>query len=156
MNDGQPTVPDRKMLDRYVLMLIVLAAGCSAATPLRPAERQDPRCANIVLPPLTVSPADWSRLETSLQHHYDVWRARLVGARCHRLHGEVARLEAERVTVSIDYGGDVVGALRAAGLQTGYDAGGQLSGQIGLRELEQLAGVPGIVRMTMQPEVHPD
>lgn len=91
-----------------------------------------------------------------MRHHYNVWRARLVGARCNEQQGEVARLEAARVTVSIEYEGDVVGSLRAAGLQTGYDSGGSVSGHIGLRDLEQLAGVPGIARLTMQPEVHTD
>lgn len=109
-----------------------------------------------MLPPLTVSPADWSRLESSLRHHYDVWRARLAGARCNQQQGEVARIEAERVTVAMEYEGDVVGALRAAGLQPGYDSGGHVSGIIALRDLERLAGVPGTVRMTMQPEAHPD
>ena len=147
---------DRKRLDRYAPLFIVLVAGCSAGTPARPVARQEQRCANIVLPPLTVSQAGWSRLETSLQHHYDVWRARLMGARCNHQQREIAQLEAERVTVSIDYEGDVVGALRAAGLQTGYDSEGHVSGHIGIRDIEQLAGVPGIVRMTMQPEIHTD
>lgn len=91
-----------------------------------------------------------------MQHRYDVWRARLMGVRCHHQRGEIGQLEAERVTVSIDYEGDIVGALRAAGLQTGYDSESHVSGHIGLRDLEQLAAVPGIVRMTMQPESHPD
>lgn len=156
MDDEQPTVTERTTLDRYAWLFVVLAAGCSAATPPRPLTPQEQRCANVVLPPLTVSPADWSRLEPSLQHHYDVWRTRRVGASCNGREGEVARLDAERVTVSVDYEGDVVGALRAAGLQTGYDSGGEISGQIGLRDVEHLAAVPGIVRVTMQPEVHPN
>ena len=149
-------VLDRKRLKRSAPLFIALVGGCSAGSPVRAATHQQQRCANIVLPPVTVSQASWSRLEPSLSHHFNVWRVRLMGARCNHQQGEVARLEAERVTVSIVYEGDVVGAFRAAGLQPGYDSAGHVSGHIGLRDLEQLAGVPGIVRMTMQPEVHPD
>lgn len=109
-----------------------------------------------MLPPLSVSAAAWARLEPSLQHRYDVWRARVAGARCLHPRSELAALEAERVTVAIDYEGDVARALREAGLQPGYDSGRELSGQIALRDLERLAGVPGIVRVTVQPETHPN
>lgn len=138
------------------LLFIVFAAGCSAGASTPPAAREDQRCPRVVLPPLSVSQAAWARLEPSLRHHYDVWRARVAMARCLRQRGELDALEAERVTVAIDYEGGVARALRAAGLQPGYDSGHEVSGQIALRELERLAGVPGIVRMTVQPETHPD
>ncbi len=45
--------------------------------------------------------------------------------------------------------------LRATGLNTGgYVSGGEVTGSIALRDLAGLAAVPGVVRITKQPEVH--
>ena len=59
----------------------------------------------------------------------------------------------DRVSVDVEYTGDL-GALRAAGLETGLDRDGTVSGMIAMRDLEALARVPGVV--TIRGEGHPE
>ena len=44
-------------------------------------------------------------------------------------------------------------ALEAAGLDAGFDSGGEVSGRIRLADVEALAAVPGVERITMEPRV---
>ena len=59
----------------------------------------------------------------------------------------------DRVSVDVEYTGDL-GALRAAGLETGLDRDGTVSGMIAMRDLEALARVPGVV--AIRGEGHPE
>ena len=86
------------------------------------------------------------KLAPSLQHALEVWRVRSAGSK------ERAR---DPVTVSVTYTGDLA-ELQRAGLSTGYDAGGEVTGQIAFQDLEQLAAVPGVVHVEMQPISRPE
>src|SRR5262249_11127720 len=95
------------------------------------------------------------KLESALQHALAVWRTELG----HAAAGEHPRLSesevaSERVTVVVRFSGDIE-ALRQAGLQTGYDRGGVVSGSIALADLEQLDAVPGVESVALVPQVKP-
>ncbi|HEX6347303.1 S8 family serine peptidase [Umezawaea sp.] len=89
------------------------------------------------------------KLEPSLQHAVAVWRTELG----HAAEGVRPRLagpgaESRRVTVLVRYSGDVE-ALRRAGLDTGYDSGGVVSGIIALADLDRLDAVPGVESVSL-------
>jgi hypothetical protein len=85
--------------------------------------------------------SDLDKLAPSLSHALEVWRTRSEGS---------SGLADSRIAVSVAYTGDVE-ALRRAGLSTGHDVHGEVSGQIAFRDIERLAAVPGVVRVIMQP-----
>lgn len=82
-----------------------------------------------------------NKFSNELRHALEVWRVRSAGS---------TELAERRLTVSVVYKGDVA-ELQKAGLSTGYDANGEVSGQIAFKDLERLAEVPGVERVTMQP-----
>jgi subtilisin family serine protease len=95
------------------------------------------------------------KLETALQHALTVWRTELgQAAEGVRLRSTESEIAARQVTVLVRYSGDVE-ALRQAGLQTGYDSGGVVSGIIALADLEQLDGVPGVESIALEPPAKP-
>jgi subtilisin family serine protease len=81
------------------------------------------------------------KLALSLRHALEVWRIRSAGSK---------ELEERRIPVSVTYTGDLA-ALQAAGLTSGHDEHGEVSGQIAFKDVEQLALVPGVVLVEMQP-----
>lgn len=89
--------------------------------------------------------ADLDKLVPLLRHSLEVWRTRSAID---------PTLADRRVTVSVTYGGDL-DALRGAGLDPGHDAGGEVTGQIAFRDLEALVAVPGVTRVSMQPDARP-
>lgn len=89
--------------------------------------------------------SELEKLAPSLRHALEVWRTRSAVS---------PELQDSQVTVTVAYTGDVA-ELQAAGLRTGYNADGKVSGQIEFRNLEQLVAVPGVMRVTMQPNVRP-
>jgi subtilisin family serine protease len=95
------------------------------------------------------------KLEPALQHALAVWRTEL-GYAAEGNHPRLAESEVvgQRVTVIVRYSGDIE-ALRQAGLQTGYDSGGKVSGSIALADLEQLDAVPGVESVALVPRVKP-
>ncbi len=96
-----------------------------------------------------------SRLEPALRQALISWRVR--SAREVALSDrtpEQAALAGERVAVIVTYEGDVE-ALREAGLDTGFDRGGVVYGQIAYRDLERLATADGLVRVEMVPPFLP-
>jgi subtilisin family serine protease len=95
------------------------------------------------------------KLESALQHALAVWRTELdqAAAGTHARLGE-AEVASQRVTVLVRYSGDIE-ALRQAGLDTGFDSGGVVSGIIALSDLEQLDAVPGVESVALVPRVRP-
>jgi len=61
----------------------------------------------------------------------------------------------ERVVVVVTYSGQRE-ALVAAGLQPGFDRDGVVSGIIEKRRVLGLAALPQVIRIAMEPEVHPN
>ena len=61
----------------------------------------------------------------------------------------------ERITVVVTYQGDRE-RLVAAGLSTGYDRDGVVSGHIEVRRVLALATLPEVARIEMEPRVEPD
>ena len=59
-----------------------------------------------------------------------------------------------RIAVMVTYEGDVA-ALQSAGLDTGFDQDGIVSGQIAFRDLEHLGAVPGVILIQMEPPLRP-
>jgi len=57
------------------------------------------------------------------------------------------------VVVAVSYTGQIK-RLKAAGLHTGYSAHGSVSGWIELRRVLELAALPEVKHIVMQPEVH--
>jgi subtilisin family serine protease len=96
-----------------------------------------------------------SKLEPALHQALSVWRIKLGYARSGE-HSELSESEIEerRVSVIVEYTGDVQ-ALRDAGLQTGFDSGGNITGLIAFRDLERLEAVPGVIRVSKQPQMKP-
>jgi len=91
------------------------------------------------------------KLDRNISNRLREWRADAAYARCAGTDRRVA--EDAVVSVDVEYTGDL-GALRAAGLETGLDRDGTVSGMIAMRDLEALARVPGVV--TIRGEGHPE
>ena len=85
------------------------------------------------------------KLAPPLRHALEVWRTRSAGS---------PEFQDRQATVSVEYTGDVA-ELRSAGLSTGYNSDGEVTGQIEFRNLERLVAVPGVVRVTIQPHSRP-
>src|SRR5262245_17048864 len=94
-----------------------------------------------------------SKLDPALMHALATWRAELDHARSAQGDGpSAAEVEARRVSVIVTFEGDAA-ALRDAGLQTGFDSGGKISGLIAFPDVERLEAVPGVKWIAMQPRV---
>jgi subtilisin family serine protease len=96
--------------------------------------------------------AAMSKLDPYLEQALAVWRVQSSAES-----PDVARAaerRARRVTVIVTYEGELA-ALQAAGLDTGYDQGGRVSGQIALADVERLAAVPSIIEIALEPTVRP-
>ena len=89
--------------------------------------------------------SELEKLVPALRHALDVWRIRSADSE---------ELLNRQITVSVEYTGDVI-ELQRAGLSTGYDTNGEVTGQIAFRDLERLAAVSGVARVTMQPSAQP-
>ena len=85
------------------------------------------------------------KLALSLRHALEVWKVRSAGS---------TELEGRRITVIVTYTG-AVAELERAGLATGRDEGGEVSGQIAFEDLERLAALPGVEHVEMQPDARP-
>ena len=90
-----------------------------------------------------------SKLDGGVVHALAVWRAELEYAES----GDYPDLDRDliqhrRVPVLVTYRGDP-DELRAAGLDTGFDQGGFVSGQIDLVDIERLESVPGVVAIEL-------
>ena len=94
-----------------------------------------------------------SKLEPALEHALIAWQVRR-GDGSTATPEQAELIDAERVAVIVAHEGDL-GPLRAAGLDTGFDQDGVVSGQIAFAELERLAQVPEVVRIDMEPPVRP-
>jgi subtilisin family serine protease len=94
-------------------------------------------------------------LEPALQHALAVWRTEL-GYAAEGRHPRLSESElaGRRVPVIVRYSGDIE-ALRQAGLDTGYDQGGTVSGTIALADLERFGAVAGVESVALVPEVRP-
>jgi len=93
-----------------------------------------------------------SKLEPTLQQAVAAWRTD-VGYAESGEHPSLSLPEAQsrRVTVIVTFEGDIA-ALRGAGMETGYNSGGVVSGRIAFADLEQLAAVPGVISIAKEPE----
>lgn len=89
--------------------------------------------------------SDLDKLASALRHAFEVWHARAT---------ESPELRDRQATVSVEYTGDA-DELQQAGLSMGYNSDGEVTGQIEFRNLERLVAVPGVVRVTMQPNSRP-
>ncbi len=96
-----------------------------------------------------------SKLDAKLRNALVAWRVQCGGE------PEVASRSPEwqaiadqRITVVVTYTGDIAD-LQAAGLDTGFDQGGVVSGHIDMRDVERLEEVPGVVLVEMEPPVRP-
>ncbi|MBG0792352.1 hypothetical protein IYY11_02640 [Methylocystis sp. H62] len=92
-----------------------------------------------------------SKLEPSLQLAFSSWHTELGYAHS----GEhpslsLAEVEGRRVTVLVTFEGDLA-ALQAAGLATGYNSGGVVSGSIAFANLERLEKAPGVISIAKEP-----
>jgi hypothetical protein len=118
---------------------IVLGVGCGGqeTRPTQPAPV--PVCSEGYQPPTSPPPAEA--------------RDKLDGDLATRL--ELRSHPCERIVVVVTYSGDRE-ALVAAGLDTGFDQNGVISGIIEKRRVLTLAALPQVIRIVMQPEVHPN
>ncbi len=93
-----------------------------------------------------------SKLDPYMEQALAVWR---VQSREDSPDARSAAVERERrVSVTVTYEGDL-DALAEAGLATGYDEDGNVSGVIALGDVERLAAVPGVRLITLEPSVKP-
>ena len=121
-------------------MAIALGVGCGGReTPTPPAPPPAPVCSEGYQEPATQPSTEVrEKLDGNL-----VTRLQLRSHPC------------ELVVVVVTYQGDRE-ALVAAGLQTGFDQGGVVSGRIEKRRVLELATLPQVIRVVMEPEVHPN
>jgi hypothetical protein len=94
-----------------------------------------------------------SKLDPALQQALTAWRIKL----SHAQSGEYPSLSASEVEAScasviVTYK-DSIAPLRDAGLETGFDSGGVVSGLIEFRNIEKLAALPDVVRIVQEPKV---
>jgi subtilisin family serine protease len=97
-------------------------------------------------------------LEPALVHALAVWQTELgVAADTDEYRDEYRReeLAGRRVTVHVRYTGDVIEALRDAGMETGFDSGGLISGNIAMADVERLGTVPGVELVQMEHRAKP-
>lgn len=94
-----------------------------------------------------------SKLNGTLQQALAFWRSDLAYAQSGD-HPEMplADVEQRRVAITVTYTGEL-DALRAAGMQTGIEEPGTVSGYILLRDVERLEAVPGVSAIEMPPNV---
>src|ERR1044071_8891279 len=85
-----------------------------------------------------------SKLDPALQHALAAWQAENGQSRPERASTEV-------VSVKVTYRGDLQ-SLRAAGLEAGFDQNGVVSGLVALRDIEKLAALPNVVRISREPK----
>jgi len=96
------------------------------------------------------------KLSGALQHRWNVWQGELNLARCDGAAAERIRLlEQQRVTLEVTYTGELT-TLVAAGLATGLAANGSVSGQLEIRRLLELAALPEVLSIEVQPVVQPN
>ena len=161
--------------------LLAPALGCAgASSSARPQE--DDRCAQLAVDEAALPSEAWTlKLDRNISNRLREWRADAAYARCAGTDRRVAEVQREcspvegphgsarcargregsplasrssdRVSVDVEYTGDL-DSLRAAGLETGLDRDGTVSGMIAMRDLEALARVPGVV--TIRGEGHPE
>jgi subtilisin family serine protease len=92
-----------------------------------------------------------SKLDLSLQRAVASWRKQVGNARSGRFPElNLVEVEGRKVMVIVTFSGDIA-ALRTAGLQSGYDSGGLVTGLIAFTELERLEAVPGVISVGKQP-----
>jgi subtilisin family serine protease len=92
-----------------------------------------------------------SKLDGSLTHAMAVWHADLDYARS----GEYPYLDPDvvrnrKVPVVVTYSGNPA-VLQAAGLDTGFNQGDVISGQVALADVERLEAVPAVVSIALVP-----
>jgi subtilisin family serine protease len=92
-----------------------------------------------------------SKLDARLQRRLADWRRELEQARrSDEGARDPAEIESQSMVVIVTYTGGVE-ALRAAGLQTGFDRGGVVSGLIALRDVERLDELNNVVSIALEP-----
>ncbi len=99
-------------------------------------------------------PEAWvEKIDAWLVHVLIEWRRDLAYARCT---GTDVRADPDRrLAVEVEYTGDDLQPLREAGLETGFDRDGVVSGIIPLRAIEALARLPAVVRIRAEPPSEP-
>jgi subtilisin family serine protease len=95
-----------------------------------------------------------SKLEAMVEQTLALWRLESEDAQS----GEHPELNAEAVAIRevpviVTYEGDIA-ELQRAGLKTGFDRGGVVSGHIRIRDIEGLADVPEVVFIELESPVH--
>ncbi|HEX2730992.1 MAG TPA: S8 family serine peptidase [Polyangiaceae bacterium] len=85
----------------------------------------------------------WDKFDPELIHALEVWRVRSASGQ---------EPKDRQITVKVQHQGDLE-ALEQAGLRGGYEVNGRVAGQIAFADLGRLATLPGLTRVTMQPNV---
>ncbi len=96
-----------------------------------------------------------SKLDPKLRNALVAWRVQCgVEPEVAPRSPEAQAIADQRIAVVVAYTGDIAD-LRAAGLDTGFDQGGVVSGHIDMRDVERLEEVSGVVLVEMEPPVLP-
>src|SRR5215212_7203302 len=90
-------------------------------------------------------------MDHTLQHAHSVWRTELQQAADPET---AAAVQAREASVIVHYTGDAQ-ALRDAGMDTGYDSGGRITGSIAFADLERLDATPEVESIELVPEMKP-
>jgi hypothetical protein len=139
---------------RALTLVVLVACSSPKPAPGRPETAEDAAEAQRCAAEARGTPSE--KLDGSLANAIQKWRMDVCYARGGKYPSlDPAATEARRATVIVSYTGEVE-ALRAAGLETGFDSNGTISGIIALRDVERLAAVPTVVRIVIEPEVHPN
>ncbi len=102
-----------------------------------------------------------SKLDPGLETELSLWRAQAIAKDESAALRTPARVvetspssEKKRIVVGVTHRGDIE-ALRAVGLQAGFNRNGMVAGSIAFEDLERLAAVPSVIYIEMIPEAHP-
>ena len=142
------------------LLLVALSAACGGAK--RPHSEAPPnqalmdcmaaRRAAVDSPP----PEVLAKLDPWLQTRLKAWRSEVDYAHCaNQRANERSQIEARLVAVAVKHQGGL-STLAEAGLSTGFDQDGTVSGVIELRRVLTFAALHEVIFVSAEPDVHPN
>lgn len=136
-----------------IVLAGLTSVACAGAPAARNEETPDP-CNQIATDEARLGAEPWvEKLDAMLAHRLFQARHGVAYERCAHVAPRVDL--GLRISVDVEHTGDLE-ALRGAGLDTGLDRDGTVSGIVALRDVEALARLDAVVRIVAEPIAEPD
>jgi hypothetical protein len=94
--------------------------------------------------------AELPKLDPRCAHQVGLWEHELAHASC----AAFEEIERQSISVVVEHRGSIE-PLRAAGMSTGHDANGRVSGAIAIRDLPKLVAIDDVTAVVFVPPVEP-